>query len=278
MANYQKFIVFLAFLFFGTSVSAQMQRNRNELFPKYGNYSNKGWILSPGFTYMIPPVKNAKDRLWVGSDSVYDVLYDAGGKIGFALELGRFMAIENSRIISYVDFSVGGKIFRGSESYEATWDDPDNVSEVILSHDGTFSESYLTASINATNTLSFSKEMAMHNSLGVNADYKFASIYEFNDNGLGMDLQYPGEVLVQVHYKLGFGFKVADNIFVVPSVETPILTLHQYDDLKSTTAIFNSRYRPIIVRLTIMVLDKKKDRKCPTKNPKRKKSENLFGR
>lgn len=278
MANRIHLSLTFFFLVLTVSVMGQMQRNKNELFPRYGNYQSKGWIVNPGFTYMMPPVKEAQDRLWVGSDSVYDVLYDAKGRFGLNLEFGRFMAVERIRVISYIDFTIGGRIFRGEENYVATLDAPDGTDEVKIEDTGTFSETYLTASFNATNTYSLSKEWSMHNTLGFNFDYKFASVYEYNDNGLGMDLQYPGDYRFQWHYKLGFGFKMADNLFVIPSVETPILTIYEYDDLKSTTAIFDSRYRPLIVRVTVMVLDKKKDRKCPTKNPKRHKSENLFGR
>lgn len=278
MANAQKLIVFLTLLFISTFANAQMQRNRSDIFPKFGNHLNKGWVFSPGLTYMIPAVKDGNDRLWAGSDSVYDVLYDAKGRIGFTLEFGRFMAVESSKLISYIDFSVGGKIYRGEESYVATLDDADIAPEVELTNGGTFSESYLTANFNVTNTFSFSKEMAMHNTLGINADYKFASAYDYFDYDLGMDLQYPGDIVIQAHYKIGFGFKVSDNIFIVPSIETPIVTIHEYDDLKSSSALFNSRYRPIIMRLTVMILDNKKDRKCPTKNKKRNKSESLFGR
>jgi hypothetical protein len=277
MKKYFKSIGLLLILMTVSILSnAQFQRDRSNIFPKYGNYQNKGWVFSPGMTYMMPTFKNPDKTLWVASDSSYNIDYSGKGNMGVMLEIGRFISIENSRIISYIDFSVGAKMLRGKESFEATLNSDTQSNEVFGS--GTFSQTYITASINATNTFVLNDEVAMHNSLGLNLDYEFASLYNYDDAGLGMDLATPSDLLLQFHYKLGFGFKASKNLFIIPSVETPLVTLIEYDDLKSTTKIFNARYRPFIFRVTFMLLDQKADRKCPTKNKKRKKSESLFGK
>jgi len=257
-------------------VMGQNQRT-NDIFPKFGNYERKGWVISPSLTYTLRPFKQAQERIFMGSDSIYDVQYNAKGKMGVGIELGRFYAIDRSRLISYIDFSIGLKMLRGVESFEATLDDPDRLNPYILRGEGTFSQSYATASFNATNAKMISREVAMHNTLGFNADYRFADVYEYNMNIFPMDLKTPGSFIFQAHYKLGFGFSLTNNLMLVPSVETPLITLSPYDDLKSTLEIFNSRYRPLIFRLTILVLDNKPDRTCPKTKKRRKSSERLFG-
>src|SRR5690554_1200286 len=256
-------------------VMGQNQRT-NDIFPKFGNYERKGWVISPSLTYTLRPFKQAQERIFMGSDSIYDVQYNAKGKMGVGIELGRFYAIDRSRLISYIDFSIGLKMLRGVESFEATLDDPDRLNPYILRGEGTFSQSYATASFNATNAKMISREVAMHNTLGFNADYRFADVYEYNMNIFPMDLKTPGSFIFQSHYKLGFGFSLTNNLMLVPSVETPLITLSPYDDLKSTLEIFNSRYRPLIFRLTILVLDNKPDRTCPKTKKRRKSSERLF--
>lgn len=253
----------------------QYQRS-NDIFPNFGNYERKGWLVNPAITYTLKPFKNNQQRLFLGSDSVYDILYHAKGKLGVGLEIGRFYAIDNSRIISYVDFSLGIKILRGAEKYDATLDDPDRSEPYIIHGEGAFSQNYATASFNATNAQPLSRTTSIHNTIGINADYRLTDYYEYDSRGLPLDLNTPERFVFQAHYKLGFGFSMGNNLMLIPSVETPLVTFYEYDDLKSTLSIFNSRYRPLIFRLTVLIMDNKPDRKCPTKK-KRGKSESLFG-
>ena len=257
-------------------VLGQSQRT-NDIFPKFGNYERKGWVISPSLTYMMGPFKEAQQRMFMGSDTVYDMLYNARGKMGVGLELGRFYSVDNSRIISYIDFSIGLKMLRGVESFDAILDDPDRLTPYVRRGEGTFSQSYATANFNVTNANMISRKFSIHNTLGLNVDYRFADVYQYNMNIFPMDLKTPGNLIAQAHYKIGFGFDLGNNLMLVPSVETPIITLYEFDDLKSTLEIFNSRYRPLIFRLTILILDNKPNRKCPKTNKPRKSSESLFG-
>ncbi len=250
---------------------------KGDIFPSFGNYERKGWLVNPALTYMVGPVKAAQDRIWLGSDSVYDVAYDAQGKVGVGLEIARFYAIDHSPIISYVDFALGLKILHGVERYTAILDDPDRLQPYSRKGGGTFSHSYFTASFNATNSIPLAKSLFLNNTLGINGDYRFADAYTYNEQGIPMHLNTPERFVFQAHYSIGIGFKLSPNMMLIPSVETPIVNFYTYDDLKSTFAIFNSRYRPLIFRLTLLVLDNKPDRKCPKKVRSRKNKESLFG-
>lgn len=257
-------------------VLAQNQRSSN-IFPRYGNYQNKGWIIHPSLTYMMPPVKAVQKQAYMGNDTVYDLLFDTKGKVGVGIEIGRFKAVEASRIISYIDFSAGLKMLRGAESFVGTLRDDHRQTPYTKKGGGVFSHSYFTASFNATHARALSKDFSMHHTLGVNADYRFAQVDEYRTNIFPLKLMEPTDFLFQAHYKIGFGYKLSQNLMMIPSLETPILSFYEYDDLKSSLPILNSRYRPLIFRLTFMVLDNKADRKCPKINKPRKQNETLFG-
>ena len=81
----------------------------------------------------------------------------------------------------------------------------------------------------------------------------------------GMVQAFPGTFLAQLHYRFGFGFKVRSGLFIVPSIETPILTVVPFDDGKSTLQYFSSRYRPLLISIRIMLLDKRKSADCTGK-------------
>ena len=47
------------------------------------------------------------------------------------------------------------------------------------------------------------------------------------------------------HLKLGYGMKFQNRLFIIPTLESPILNLKQWES-KSTYGIMNSRYRPLL--------------------------------
>jgi len=268
-------VLFFSFIFVD-AVGQYSHRGHEDVFPNYGNFLRKGWIVSPAFTYMLPPVKSPAQRAFFPGGTAYDIAYKPAGRIGFGLELGRFYLIDKSRIISHVEMNGGLKILRAVENFDAAIDTETSSSGTpLLTGGGSFNHAYVTARFSASNIIQFSKYAFLQNSLGINADYRIAQIVNYSDQNLPIELQDPAPFLFQFNYSLGFGFKMAGNIILTPSVETPILNIYEYNDLKSTLGVFNTRYRPLIFRLNIMVLDRKADRKCPEK-PKRKTVEKLF--
>jgi len=269
--------LFILIFIFTYSASFAQYQKQNDIFPKFGEYEKKGWIIKPSVTQTLGEFRDPVDRLWVASDSVFDITYNSKGKTAIGLEIGRFYAIENSRLISFVDFSAGVKLLQGAEEFDAVLDDPDRSTPYILSGGGIFQHTYATASFAATNAKSLSKKVFLRNTIGINGDFRVQDKRDYNTRGMPMQQEYPTRFIFQAHYKIGIGITLTKNMILVPSIETPIVTFYEYDDMKSTLAVFRSRYRPLIFRLTLMILDKKPDRKCPTKKGKRKRNESLFG-
>jgi len=270
-------IAFILIPFLMSTVALAQYQKQEDIFPSFGEYEKKGWIIKPSVTQTVGGFKDPVDRLWVGSDSVFDINYNTKGKTALGLEIGRFYAIENSRLISFVDFSAGVKLLQGAEEFEAVLDDPDRSTPYVLSGGGIFQHTYATASFSATNAKPLSRKIFLRNTLGINGDFRVQDKRDYNTRGMPIQQEYPTRFIFQAHYKIGIGITLTDNMILIPSVETPIVTFYEYDDMKSTLSVFRSRYRPLIFRLTLLILDKKPDRKCPSKKGKRKRNESLFG-
>ena len=253
------------------------RQHSNDIFPKFGDYERKGWIVSPMGTFTIGSLKENSTRLWAGSDSVYDVSFDQQNRFGFGIEVGRFYAIDNSPLISFVDFTIGWKVLDGGETFEAIRDVPENGTPHSFTGGGSFNHSYVTASFNASNTKGLGSGVFLKNTLGINGDYRVTDNSEYDFGGLPGTLNSPTRFIFQAHYSFGIGFAINQRVLLVPSLETPIVTFYEFDDLKSTLNIFNSRFRPILFRLNVMILDKRADRKCPKNKGSRKGIETLFG-
>ncbi|HKK39759.1 MAG TPA: hypothetical protein VJ949_10105 [Cryomorphaceae bacterium] len=254
----------------------QHHRGYNDVFPSYGNFERRGWIFSPALTYMLPQLKAPSQRVFFPGGAAYDIDYNPAGKVGVGMEIGRFHVVDNSRLISHVQLNMGIKVLRGVERFEANLATETSSRPSALQNEGAFSHSYATMSFVASNIQQFSRTGFVQNSLGINGDYRIAEASTYNKNDLPIDLANPSRFIFQANYSLGVGFRVSGNILVVPTLETPILNIYEYNDLKSTLKVFNTRYRPFILRVSVYMLDNKPDRKCPKKKTKRKTVERLF--
>jgi len=252
-------------------------RKHRDVFPSFGNFERKGWIIAPMLTFTAPSVKGGNQRLFTEGDQVYDVEYRGAGRLGIGIEIGRFHLIERSRLIHSVEFSIGAKTLRGVEKFDAVLDDTNRTTPFVLRGDGDFTYSYATAGFRANHVKQFSDYAFFQNSVGVNVDYLFNSDTRYNDRNLPITALAANQFVAQINYRFGIGFKLTQNLLVVPSVETPILTAIQFNDMKSTIGVFNTRYRPLLFRLSFYLLDKKSGRSCPPKGPKRRNSDTLFG-
>ncbi|MCH2215245.1 MAG: hypothetical protein MK086_08760 [Flavobacteriales bacterium] len=269
--------VFFVFSGLSLTILAQHSRRHQDVFPKFGNFQRRGWVVGPSVTYMMPPIKNPTQRVYLPGGTAYDIKYNPLGRVGYGLELGRFHVMDRSRLISHIELNAGFKMLRGQERFEASLDKETNPSGIsVLNGMGSFSHTYATLRFSIASIQQFSSSSFLQNSFGINADYRLASVSDYSDQGLPIELADPTNFLFQVNYSLGFGFKVSGNLIVVPSVETPILNIYEYNDLKSTLSILNTPYRPLVFRVNVMVCDKKADRKCPERKTKRKTIERLF--
>jgi hypothetical protein len=209
-------------------------------------YRNLGWHASVGLTYMAGNNENDQDQ-------AYDL--KANGLPGYYLEGGMEHLIKKrNKILHYVDWGLGIKHFGGQETYEL--DD--------FKDRGNFNFGSVFARASIHNIAQLSKYNFLDNSIGINLDYR---IYGGKDNQAEGKYLSPlpsnnqERLVLQLNYALGFGIKVKDGLFFVPTIQTPVLTLLQFNDFNPGHRWFNSRYQPLIFTVKMAWLLPKKG--CP---------------
>lgn len=255
--NALKAIILLLIFSISLDLSAQLKRPKHQqrdkkerlyrqkvgsVFPENDfQYKMTGWYWGPGINYSFPlPSKHSKsftDSL----DNPYTVDFDPSGKIGFYLEGGRYRILQYSYLFKYLDYGLAYKWLRGQEEYSLS----------SLSGQGKFSDHYLLAHFNLNNVLNLSDNSFLQNTIGINADYP---IIKSRTSGFGAGESYPSGPVVQIHYKLGYGFKVNDKLMIIPAIETPVLNLFPFEFPESSLGYHNSRFRPIIFSVRFLYL------------------------
>jgi hypothetical protein len=177
----------------------------------------------------------------------------ASGLPGYYLEAGmEHLMKKKKKIIHYFDWGLGVKHYGGQEKY---------VDEADNKYRGQFNFGSAFARANVHNVIQLSMYNFIDQGLGLNVDYR---IYGGNPDGnyaspLPQDNQ--SKLVAQLNYSFGFGFKVRDGFFIVPTVRVPVLTLAQFNDLNPSHKWFQSRYLPLAFTIKFAWLFPKKG--CP---------------
>jgi hypothetical protein len=205
--------------------------------------------------------------------SLYGAL-EARGRIGLYLEVGHAHFLPYWVPIDYIDYGLSFKLLRGKESLDGDYRVPETETVISpLMSNSRFSEGYASASVNFGKFIQVGDYSFVLASLGLNADYRVTSNREADY--AYFPSVFPDDFLVQAHAKVGFGYKLQNNLFVIPSIETPILNLLPMEDGKSTLPYFASRYRPIVFSIRFQWLTRRKPEDCVGK-PQEKRGHELW--
>ncbi|MEJ6753676.1 MAG: hypothetical protein QNK57_00695 [Flavobacteriales bacterium] len=220
----------------GKAQMKMYQRKNIPLVDFNGTYQLQNFYLSPGLTYMMPyEIPN------IISNSNSEV--NAKARLAYIIEAGAYRIFEKGgNIFNYLDYGFSYKKLSGSE----TIDESKSI----------FKQRFLGGSFNLNNIWQISDKKFIQTSLGSNIDFK---LFE-EDNPLPNNTD---RLTIAFHLKVGYGFKVKKTLFVIPTMESPFLTLKKWEQGKSTYGIFNSRYRPLIFKVRFIWLKKLGKGKCP---------------
>ena len=224
-------------LFCFSAKSQFYERKNRPLMDLNGNYSMNGWLLSPGLTYMWP-----NKISWLGGQKRADTV--ARGRIGLYLEIGRYhIFTEGGAFFNYMDYSISYKRLSGSEEVDA--------------QKSPFKKNYISANFNINNIYQIGDRHFLQNSIGINADFQLW------ENGTPAPIN-SKKLLFSIHYRIGYGIKLSEKLFVIPTLETPLINIRQWENGRSTYGIFNnSRYRPIIFSCRFAWLRSPSKANCP---------------
>ena len=229
-------LIILAFL--PLVMHSQMyQKKKLPLMTFDGTYKMQHFYISPGLTYMLP---NEVEKLGGNNnDSI-----NARGRIGFMLEAGAYYIFQNGgNIFNYMDYGLGYKKLSGSE--------------IANSQDkAIFKQHYLSLNYNLNNVYQLADTRFLQSSIGLNTDYK---LFEKDSPSP----ENTDRLLFSMHLKIGYGMKFQNRLFIIPSIETPIVNFKKWDNGKSTYGIFNSRYRPLLFKIRILWLKRPSRGECP---------------
>lgn len=215
-----------------TIQSRYNRRVKKSLIDFNGQYRMQHIYLSSGLTFMFPQnFDNSND-------------YKRRGRMGVLFEAGAYYIFENGgNIFNYLDYGLGFKRLAGSQFI--------NVREKSI-----FKQNYLSGNVNLNNIWQLSDKKFLQSSIGANMDLRVSQFEE--PKPLNTD-----QLIFSFHLKVGYGIKISKTLFVIPTVETPLINVKKWEDGKSTYGIFDSRYRPFLFKLRFIWLKNLGKGDCP---------------
>lgn len=257
-----------------TSLFAQRDMTPNKRSKAFGardfrELRNYGFQFSLGPTYLLTKSKNETFRQ---TDTTtlrpYDYTFDPKGLIGVFGEFGMAhfpiepkLKIAGKRIISYLDWGVGFKLLRGYEKTTITnyFANGDYMNGTI--GEGKFYNGYAYGRITLHRNFHFGKTFFLDNGLGLNVDYKVIGdkYQNYQEARLVPTQKYQDNLMAQLHYDLGFGFKLKRGSYLIPGIQLPIMGFYEWNKGNPRLFWFSSQYRPMLIKVKyIWLLEKKK--------------------
>ena len=229
------------------------QKNNYEAYPNPFDFRPSGWLFDAGLTGTF--ANNNKNQNLVIGDSTLSV----NGPIrpGIALNAGRYHSLKKGhKLIKYIDYTLGYKLLWNTEAQVIMINNQNVVYENTLDN----AAHYLNANFNLNNVISFNDYTFLQNTIGVNADYRFAK--NLTGTGVNQTIE-PSNFVVQVHYKLGLGFMIDNDKALIPYVEIPVFNITPSQKNPSQLDYFNQSYQTFIVGARLMLF-RLGQKDCPT--------------
>lgn len=242
-------------------------RKRPEIFPTDGKMRRGGFYFAPGLTYTLTRFEDEEEEVFRNADTSYTALFDPDGALGLYLEAGWFVATADPVILDYWDFGLAYKQLKGSEAFAGTLLRGDSIGQLLGS--GDFNDQHLTAHVNANKLVQTGDYQFVQFSLGANLDYRFGTSRSYAPDVAVLNRQgFPPELIGQVHMKVGYGFRITQQLMIIPALETPVFSLQPDDDGRfGALRWFSSDYRPILFSVRFLFLRYPGGFKCvPVRN------------
>jgi len=233
---------------------------------------DKGWFFGVGATYMMPynRVTDQTDYTDSLTGTTYSERYAAQPKNTFAksfttqigpfLEIGKFR-MNGKRVINYLDYGISYKWFRGGEDFSHT----SLVNDIEVGYTelrGTFSDHAISGNFNIGNRIDRTEKKFFVNGIGVNLDYLIITSRGSSGVMPNHSQEFTTSLIGEMHYFFGIGFKTKGRLIIMPMIETPILALYPFNHIVSTHSYFNTRHRPVLIKIRFMFLSKNST-SCP---------------
>lgn len=246
----------------------------------FNDYSFTGLQFQIGPTYTFTRFKNESVDFNNGATRGNSVT-DPAGRLGGFAEIGmahfpkkrsKLSLALKTVLVSHYDWGLGFKYIGGKET--TTLNFTDVAGNVIGSEEDNdkFYNGYLYGRFSIYKEVHFkkTKNFYLDNSLGVNVDYRVITADQTTNYHNDYVAPYAGggyyhkPLVAQLHYGLGFGFRLKRNTFLIPGFRVPIVGFHEWDKANPTLRWFSSKYLPVMFHIKIINLFKKKVKGCNT--------------
>ena len=279
---------FLLLLFISVSVITFSQRDltptkRKQAFGSrdFRKLSNTGLQFQLGPTYLMTRTKNPSVLFNNGvTNGRYTI--DPKGLLGFYGEIGlthfpkkrsKLSLALKTVLVSYYDWGLGFKYFRANESINVERLSPSGAVLGSQLTEGGFQAGYIYGrfSLHKNVHIKALKNFFLDNSLGFNIDYRVmegglsSANYKGQISSVGAPQHYNTPFVAQLHYGLGFGFRLKRGAYLIPGVRVPILGINEWHKGNPSFKWFTRSYWPILFHVKYMFLFEKKSKAgdCP---------------
>lgn len=274
-----KYIVLALLTCFAFNSSAQMYKPKKKRKQFYGNqrlhkplykwgpsgeYLRYGLQFAVGPTYLFTNLEiPQRDITFGGRPAVYQ--FDPAGKLGLYGEIGMVHITKRPRkFIQYYEWSLGYKHFAGKEELQI--DIYDNSGNIATSEygSGDFSLGYAFAHLGVHNVFQINPRHFIDHALGINLDYRVGGgNMDYVGTSLPETQFFQKDLITNINYEIGFGFKVSGGFFIIPGVRLPVLELSEWRGGNPSIEWYSSTYQPAIMKLKFVWLFKKDPNRCP---------------
>lgn len=271
MLRFTKNTVLFLLIFLSVSIANAQRRQTGIYSNKYeklvdltGHNRLHGFHFAPGLTWMLAPFGEKDQTQELATFGDVNHTMKGKGRLGFYAEAGMYHLFPYGRIFHYLDWSIGWKNLKGAQDFtESVSFDSFGTSDITSEGTNAFRYNFLLANANLNNVKQIGNYSFLQNSIGLNFDYalgKRESMESYYISGSTFD-----KMIFSLHYKFGFGYKINQKWFIIPTLETPIFNIIPFESGKSVLGygIFDMRYHPIILSVRIAWLRKPKSGDCP---------------
>ena len=228
-----------------------------------GDHSRHGIQLTFGPTYTFTK-SGADEEVFQQNDTLMRYSKEAKGKIGAFAEIGMVHITKRPRkFIQYYDWGIGYKHFAGKEYSNASLHRNDSII-ANLSGEGDFYTGHLFGRFSVHSVFQINPTLFLDNALGANVDYILMGKNKSYDGfHLPETQRFQSDIIGQLHYSFGFGFKPREGLFLIPGVRLPILGAYEWDGGNPRISWFSSQYYPAMFNLKIVLLFSRDPNRCP---------------
>jgi len=243
----------------------------------YRDLRNYGPQISFGPTYLLTSKRN--ETIAFGEPtrpSEYTI--DPKGSLGGYFDFGMAhfptktprILLFGKRIISYYDYGIGLKIFRGQEMTNIK--NYDGSGNLLSETDGKgkFTNGYVSARFSFHKNFHIGSKYFIDNGLGMNMDYRiingdqeYQKYQNFQGPTVKTNQQFHSNFVAQLHYSLGLGIRLKRGSYLIPGLQIPILGIYDFNKGNPGLRWYSSNYVPLLFTVKfIKILEKKKGNGC----------------